>query len=63
MLNRIEEKHAGVKYTIFRSMEKIRASLEVSVQRVEVRYCRICGRITVNETCRPCQMLQELSIP
>ncbi len=62
LLNRMEEKHAGMKYTIFRSMERMRFSLEASAEKAEVRYCKICGGLTPGEVCRPCQMLRDLSI-
>jgi len=62
MLNRMEEKHAGVKFTIFRSIERMRPSLEAATEKVKIRYCKICGELTAGETCRSCQMLQELSI-
>jgi len=62
MLNRMEEKHAGTKFTIFRSMERIRPALEAMVEEAKLKDCRICGEPTVGELCKPCQMLQELRI-
>lgn len=62
MLNRMEEKHPGTKFTIFRSIEKIRPALETTVKKVKMRECRICGEATVNEICQPCRMLLELGI-
>ena len=63
MLNRMERKHAGTKYTIFRSMERIRPALEALAKQEELRECRVCGEPTVGEICKPCQMLRELHIP
>jgi len=63
MLNRMEEKHPGTKFAIFRSIERIRPALEAAREAVELRECRICGEPTVGETCKPCQMLQELRAP
>ena len=62
MLNRMEEKHAGTKFTIFRSMERIRPALEAMAEEAELQNCRICGEPTVGELCKPCQMLQELHV-
>ena len=62
MLNRMEEKHAGTKFTIFRSMERIRPALEEMAEEAKLQDCRICGEPTVGELCKPCQMLQELHI-
>jgi uncharacterized protein (TIGR00269 family) len=63
MLNRIEEKHAGTKFTVLKSMEKIRPALEASArQGVFLHECRLCGEPTANEICMPCQMLHELGV-
>ena len=62
MLNRMEHKHAGTLFTVFRSMEKIRPALEAFAEEVKLHDCRLCGEPTVGEVCRPCQMLQELGV-
>jgi len=62
MLNRMEEKHAGVKFTIFKSIERIRPALEAMVEEAKMKDCKICGEPTVGEICKPCQMLQQLFI-
>lgn len=60
MLNRLEEKHPGTKYTIFRSAEKIRERLKEARPIVKLRRCKICGEVTVNEICQACKLLQDL---
>lgn len=60
MLNRLEEKHPGTKYTIFRSAEKIREKLREIKPEVKIRRCRVCGEVTVNEICQACKLLQNL---
>ena len=60
MLNRMEQKHPGTKYTTFRSMEKVRPALETLAVQAELRECKVCGEPTVGEICRACQMLKEL---
>jgi len=62
MLNRMEEKHAGTKFAIFRSIERIRPALEAMVEEAKIQDCKICGEPTTGELCKPCQMLQELHI-
>ena len=62
MLNRMEEKHPGTKFTIFRSIEKIRPALEAMAQETKLQSCRICGEPTVGKLCKPCQMLQDLHV-
>jgi len=62
MLNRLEEKHPGVKYTVFRSVEKLRNSLEKISSKAEIRRCEICGEPTTGKTCQACQILKDLSI-
>ena len=62
MLNRMEEKHAGTKFAVFKSMERLRPALEILAEEVKLQNCRICGEPTVGELCKPCQMLQELHI-
>jgi len=62
MLNRMEEKHPGIKFTIFKSIEKIRPALEAAAEKAEMQDCKMCGEPTVGEICKPCQMLRGLSI-
>jgi uncharacterized protein (TIGR00269 family) len=62
MLNRMEHKHAGTLFTVFRSMEKIRPALEAYAEEVKLQDCRLCGEPTVGDLCRACQMLQELGV-
>jgi uncharacterized protein (TIGR00269 family) len=62
ILNRLEEKHAGTKFTVFRSMERIRPALEAMAEEVKLRECKKCGEPTGGELCKPCQMLEKLSI-
>ncbi|MEM2150674.1 MAG: TIGR00269 family protein [Candidatus Bathyarchaeia archaeon] len=62
MLNRLEEKHPGTKYTIFRSAEKIREKMKETRIEVNLKPCKTCGEMTVGEICQACKMLQNLSI-
>jgi len=62
MLNRMEEKHAGTKFAIFRSIERIRPALEAMAEEAKLQNCKTCGEPTLGELCKPCQMLKELHI-
>jgi len=62
MVNRIEEKHAGTKFTIFKSVERIRPALEAAEKDITLHTCKLCGEPTVSEICKPCEMLQKLGV-
>ena len=60
MLNRLELKHPGLKYTLARSVEKLsRTSGGIEEPRV-FRTCKICGDPTPNDVCEACLMLRAL---
>jgi uncharacterized protein (TIGR00269 family) len=63
MLNRLEQKHAGIKFTIYKSAEKIRPALEAITKKEGVIECSECGEPTTRELCRTCEILQELIMP
>ncbi|MFQ6073736.1 MAG: TIGR00269 family protein [Candidatus Bathyarchaeia archaeon] len=62
MLNRMEVKHAGIKYTLVKSVERIRPALEAFAEEAKLQDCRVCGEPTVGEICKPCQILRKLEI-
>ena len=62
MLNRMEEKHPGIKYTFFRSSEKLREALEKTMVKEELRTCKICGEPAFKKICNVCEMLEDLGI-
>ncbi|NWG11042.1 TIGR00269 family protein [Candidatus Bathyarchaeota archaeon] len=61
MLNRMEEKHAGTKFTIFKSIERIRPAFEETAKKEGLRECIECGEPSAEETCKTCQILKQLS--
>jgi len=61
-LNRMEHKHAGTKFTVFKSIEKIRPAIEKIVKKEELNECIKCGEPTTEKTCKACQMLQQLGM-
>ena len=58
MLNRMEQKHAGTKFTVFRAMEKLRPAVEETVKRDGFRTCVECGEPSAGELCKTCEMLR-----
>jgi len=56
-LNRMEAGHAGVKFTLFNSIERIRPALEGLVKNENLRECRKCGEPTTQDICKACDLL------
>lgn len=59
-LNRMEEKHPGIKFTIFRSAERIRQALGKIEPKITLRECMSCGELTTKEVCQACELLQRI---
>ncbi len=59
-LNRMEEKHAGLKYTIFKAAEKLRLAIEKIEKTVTLKACDECGEPTMQTLCKACEMLQKI---
>jgi uncharacterized protein (TIGR00269 family) len=62
MLNKMEEKHVGLKFTIFKSVERVREALDEIDTRENLTECRECGEPTSEEICRACHFLEELRL-
>jgi len=62
ILNRLEEKHPGMKYTIYRSIEKIRTLLEQNELETVLSECEECGEPTVGKICQTCKILRTLRL-
>ncbi len=62
ILDRMEDRHAGTKYTLFRSVERIKPALDTAASEVRLRECRLCGEPTVGELCKPCEMLRSINV-
>jgi uncharacterized protein (TIGR00269 family) len=61
MLNNMEEKHAGTKFTIFKTIEKIRPVLEQITRKKSFGECSNCGEPTSLGLCKACEMLDRVS--
>jgi uncharacterized protein (TIGR00269 family) len=62
MLDTMEEKHPGIKYTIFKSIEKIRPALEETAKNEGLGDCIRCGEPTTNKICRTCELLERAGL-
>jgi len=59
MLNRMEIKHPGTKYTVFRSIEKLRSALKRYAGKTELKNCQYCGEPTTTDICQVCKILKK----
>lgn len=60
MLNRMEEKHVGTKFTVSRVIERLRPAIEETVKKVDFRTCMECGEPSAGELCKTCEMLHSI---
>lgn len=61
-LNRLETKHGGMKFAVYRSFEKLHPYLERMGEKGELKFCRVCSEPTTGEVCRVCQVFEELGL-
>ncbi len=59
-LNRMEHKHPGIKFTIFRTAEKISQALKETSTDEELSECISCREPASEKLCKACEMLQTL---
>ncbi len=60
MLNRMEEKHAGTKFTVMRAIDRLRPSLEAASVHEDFKTCGECGEPSALSLCKACEMLRQL---
>jgi len=60
LLNRMEEHHAGTKFTVARSIEKIRPVLQTTIEKSEFKSCKQCKEPSTGELCMACQLLKQI---
>jgi uncharacterized protein (TIGR00269 family) len=60
ILNRLEEKRPGIKFTIYKSIERIRPSLKTIEAQQNTAECAICGEPSTERICRACQLLDQI---
>ncbi len=60
MLNNMEEKRAGTKFTVFKAFERIRPALEETIKKEDFKTCRECGEPAALDLCKTCEMLRHV---
>jgi uncharacterized protein (TIGR00269 family) len=60
ILNTIEEKHAGTKFAIFHSIEKLRPAIEQTVEKEKFKTFKNCKEPTTQNYCKTCEMLTNI---
>jgi uncharacterized protein (TIGR00269 family) len=60
MLNCMEEKHAGTKFTVFKAMERLRPAIEETAKRENFKTCIKCGDPSALDLCKACEMLRHI---
>jgi uncharacterized protein (TIGR00269 family) len=60
ILNRLDEKHPGMKFTAYRSGEKLRELLDKVLPYTELNACERCGDPTPQSICEGCRLLEGL---
>jgi uncharacterized protein (TIGR00269 family) len=60
MLNRLEAKHAGTKFTVLRAMERLRPALEETASKEGFMTCVECGEPSAADLCKTCEMLRQI---
>jgi uncharacterized protein (TIGR00269 family) len=60
MLNRMEEKHAGTKFTVLKAMERLRPALEETIKKEAFKNCVECGEPSAADLCKTCEMLRQI---
>jgi uncharacterized protein (TIGR00269 family) len=60
MLNRMEQKHAGTKFTVSKAMERLRPAIEVITQKDNFKTCSECGEPSALDLCKCCEMLMHV---
>jgi uncharacterized protein (TIGR00269 family) len=58
MVNRMEEKHAGTKFTVASAIERLRPALEITASKQEFKTCKECGEPSAGDLCKTCEMLR-----
>ncbi len=60
MLNQMEEKHAGTKFTVLKTMERLRPAIEETVSKEPFKVCVECGEPSAQDLCKTCELLKHV---
>ncbi|MGP3703375.1 MAG: TIGR00269 family protein, partial [Candidatus Bathyarchaeota archaeon] len=59
-LIKLENRHPGTRYNIYRSFEKVRPMLKQSIK-YELKSCEICGEPSSKNICESCRMIKKFT--
>jgi len=60
-LNYMEQKHAGIKFTLEKTAERLREQLSATIPPSELHDCKNCGDPTTHRLCEACVMLESIN--
>jgi uncharacterized protein (TIGR00269 family) len=60
MLNHMEARHAGTKFTVFKAMERLRPALEEIAKKEDFKTCVECGEPSSLDICKTCEILKHV---
>ena len=60
MINHMEAKHAGTKFTVLKAMERLRPALEETAEKGDFKVCVECGEPSASDLCMACEMLRRV---
>jgi uncharacterized protein (TIGR00269 family) len=60
MINRMEEKHAGTKFTVSKALERLRPALDQTAKKEDFKECMECGEPSALKLCKACEMLRNI---
>jgi uncharacterized protein (TIGR00269 family) len=60
MLNQMEEKHAGTKFTVFNTLERLRPTLQSIALSSHFDECAECGEPSSGGLCKVCELLKKI---
>jgi uncharacterized protein (TIGR00269 family) len=60
MLNQMEAKHGGMKFTLFNSLERLRPALQAIMTEGEFAECAECGEPSSGGLCKVCEVLHKM---
>ncbi len=58
MLNQMEAKHAGTKFTVFNSLERLRPALKTTMNEAHFAECTECGEPSSGGLCKVCEIVR-----
>jgi uncharacterized protein (TIGR00269 family) len=58
IINYMEARRAGTKFSVFKAIERLRPVLEEAAKKEEFRTCVICGEPSASDLCKTCEILK-----